>query len=247
MQSPSGVILCRCDERKVKWYLARKLAEVVEEDPLTIRLNFIPKGNGRSEYPYYTAAKQNICVVCGIADDLTKHHCVPKCFRKYFPDVYKSHCCHDIVVMCTTCHLHYESIASKFKEVIYQQHNLSFRSLGNQQDTIIDPLRLQAVKAAVALVRHGNTIPEFRIQELSLVVREYLGREFSEEDLQALCQNRRRHKVPDSNLGYLVVSQTENISEFVRMWREHFVQEMKPRYLPDHWSVEHDDAVGYNG
>ena len=29
----------------------------------------------------------------------------------------------------------------------------------------------------------------------------------------------------------------EKIEEFVKMWRAHFVQTMKPKYMPEGWSI----------
>jgi len=31
----------------------------------------------------------------------------------------------------------------------------------------------------------------------------------------------------------------EVIPEFIKMWREHFVDTMKPKYLPKNWSIDH--------
>ena len=34
-----------------------------------------------------------------------------------------------------------------------------------------------------------------------------------------------------------------DLAEFVRMWRQHFLDEMKPRFLPNTWSVDHGLVV----
>ena len=44
--APDGEILCKCDRKKVEWYLDRDLADLVKEDPLTARLKFEPSGRG---------------------------------------------------------------------------------------------------------------------------------------------------------------------------------------------------------
>jgi hypothetical protein len=44
MVAPDGEVLSNCDSKKIKWYLDRDLAEVISENPLTIRLKFEPNG-----------------------------------------------------------------------------------------------------------------------------------------------------------------------------------------------------------
>ncbi len=34
--------LCTCDEKKIRWYLKKNLATLESEDPLVIKLNFMP-------------------------------------------------------------------------------------------------------------------------------------------------------------------------------------------------------------
>lgn len=40
MLATTGDLLCYCDARKLQWYLDKGLAELVQEDPPTIRLLF---------------------------------------------------------------------------------------------------------------------------------------------------------------------------------------------------------------
>jgi hypothetical protein len=46
MVAPDGEILSNCDFKKANWYVERELAEVISNDPYTIKLRFEP--NGRS-------------------------------------------------------------------------------------------------------------------------------------------------------------------------------------------------------
>ena len=76
--SPDNQLMFRCLEKKIKWYLDRGLAELIEESPLSIRLKFEPKGKGE-RIDKLKVERNNICVVCGVTDlsILTKHHIVP--------------------------------------------------------------------------------------------------------------------------------------------------------------------------
>ena len=90
--APDGKLMCRCLEKRVNWYLNRHLAQIVDNDPLTIQLNFKPSGNGSTHQDLKTI-RENICVVCGDNNlsHLTKHHTIPYEYRRYFPDELKSH------------------------------------------------------------------------------------------------------------------------------------------------------------
>ncbi|OWR40731.1 3-5 exonuclease [Danaus plexippus plexippus] len=86
MEAPDGEVLCTCDTKKAKWYLDNKLATLIKDDPLTIRLAFEPAGRSVGEVGrYYTLVKENKCVVCGAMDSYIRKNVVPREYRKYFP------------------------------------------------------------------------------------------------------------------------------------------------------------------
>lgn len=111
MIAPDGEQLANCDRKKAMWYIERDLADIVNEEPLTIRLKFEPNGRGKDK-PYaqlyddhfYVADRENKCVVCGLDKDYSRFHVIPTLYRTHFPDELKSHRSHDIVVLCFNCH-----------------------------------------------------------------------------------------------------------------------------------------------
>ena len=66
--SPEGILMFRCNTKKVNWYLNRGLASIVSDDPLTIKLNFTPNGLGNHNKGYGLSKMHNKCVNCGIED-----------------------------------------------------------------------------------------------------------------------------------------------------------------------------------
>ena len=56
--------------------------DIVDEEPLTIRLRFEPSGRPTSEQDYYLIDKENICVVCGSAGPIVRKNVVPHEYRK---------------------------------------------------------------------------------------------------------------------------------------------------------------------
>lgn len=86
MLAPDGEPLCVCDNRKADWYVQKGLAEVVEEDPLTVRLRFEPSGRPEGVAgQYYLIVKSNVCVVCGAEDSYLRKYIVPHEYRRFFP------------------------------------------------------------------------------------------------------------------------------------------------------------------
>ena len=71
MVAPDGEVLANCNKEKVQWYLEKDLAEIICQDPLTIRLKFEPNGrknrdqNDLYDDSFYVAERENKCVVCG--------------------------------------------------------------------------------------------------------------------------------------------------------------------------------------
>ena len=81
--SPEGDIMFHCNEDKINWYLTRNLADKIS--PTAIQLRFKPNGPGHMGDHYYMSQKENKCVVCGTESQLTRHHVIPYCYRRYFP------------------------------------------------------------------------------------------------------------------------------------------------------------------
>ena len=236
MLAPDGTLLCRCHYDKVEWYVSRGLAEIVEQEPnITIQLNFEPKGMGNAGEPFYMQEKENRCVVCGAEEDLTKHHCVPACFRKCMPDEYKMNTSHDVLPVCVACHMEYEPAAQQLKEDIAKRFGIAFHPQVAKDDT-----EWKAWKSANALLRYREQIPESRIGELTQVLRDFLGKEdVTQEDLEALGdRNPYKKFVGINGHSQTIMDQIADLDEFIREWRQHFLDTMQPKFMPEHWSVD---------
>lgn len=238
MFAPDGTLLCRCNEDRAKWYLDRDLAIVTEQSPnLSIKLTFEPKGKGQSGQPFYLADKENRCVVCGTEQNLTKHHCVPRCFRKCFPGEYKFHTSHDVVPVCVPCHEKYEPFAFELKEQIARDAGFDNFHPRIAKD---DP-KNSIMKAANALRRYREQMPADRIAELEERLKDYYDVEEVTEDIidQAMAMDPLKRFSDIDNFSMAIVTQIDDLDAFIRMWRQHFVDHMKPQFLHDHWSVDH--------
>ena len=236
MTAPDGTVMCRCDEKKANWYLDRNLATVMGEKPLVIRLDFEPKGLAHSDDPYYLSVKKNICVVCGSEDalELTKHHCVPKQYRKNFPDKLKKYNSHDIVSICYKCHEDYEMIALSLKRAIAREVGIELH-VPHEYDNELRHI----TGLAYAVLEHGDKMPPERKADLIKEISDHFEKEITEEELREIAGIEIVSiDVKHVNHGKFVVEQLgdiEAIEAFVQRWRKHFVDMMKPKFLPDYW------------
>lgn len=236
IQGPDGNEMFHCNNQKALWYLNRDLVEIVSQDPPILRLKFIPNGPGHTDDVYYLTSKVNQCVVCGCQTGLNRHHVVPSLYRKHLPLYIKDHSYHDVLLLCLPCHEKYEESANVLKKEIAEELGIKLDFAGGE---LYDPTIGPIVKSAVALLRHGDKIPEPRREYLLDFVRNWCGKkEITKEDLEAASKLNAWHKNEEYiDHGQQVVAAIQDLQAFVERWREHFVNEMQPRYLPKFWHV----------
>lgn len=225
-----------CSPKKCKWYLDRNLANIIQENPIVIQLNFITNGDGRADDKYFLQELKNMCVVCGTTEKLSRHHVVPICYRRHFPEIIKDRNHYDILLVCKECHHKYETHASILKKIIAQEYDVKHAA------PVVDRKLGKVVSAAHALQKHYENIPEARREELLSILYDFYGhKNLKPEEIENAT------KIPYQSGGHtkteskLVVEKLDNINEFVRRWREHFITYTKPQYLPQHWRIDKDE------
>jgi hypothetical protein len=247
--SPEGDIMFHCNMEKIDWYLSRNLADVVQQNPYTIQLKFEPNGPGHVGDPYYLTEKKNQCVVCGVEKELTRHHVMPWCYRRYMPAHVKDHSYHDILLLCVNCHEKYEDEASKLKQEIGVEYGIPMHGRGMYYDHQI----ARVAKHAAALYRHGKMIPPERRKMLLKTVQDHYGHEdVTDDELKAAMKLESHIMGPDFiTHGEYVVQRLTDLEAFTKRWRWHFLETMDPQFMPEHWDVDRsiyreDNQPGYN-
>lgn len=235
IQAPDGQNLSRCSLKKLNWYLNNDLAELVSNDPPTIKLKFEPSGREGVNDPLLMEGKPNVCVVCGTDQDLTRHHIIPYSFIRYMKIEYKVDIIRDIFPLCRECHNEYEKKSWVKKKEIADMIGVPISGIEQEDMTRVR----RATAAAAALIKHKDKIPEKRREYLMGFVREFLGKdEVTEEDLIKT----RHHKIDDEpdfkHFSRTVASSVEDYSEFAKDWRIHFVETMNPIYMPENWKID---------
>ena len=234
---PNGLLLFRCERKKADWYLNRDLAKLVATEPnYTVQLTFTPKGQGHQGQPFYLQDRKNRCVVCGSEEDLTRHHCVPYCYRKYMPEEWARFTSHDILAVCIPCHEEYETHAFAFKQELGEQYGIPVEGIGSRYDK--DVARVRGMSNA--LIKYGSQIPEERKQEMMGIILDYVkaeGIEFTGlEDFVDLDPVNMSDYIAH---GQVVCDKVEDMAAFLSMWRQHFIDTMSPKFLPPHWDVDY--------
>jgi hypothetical protein len=233
-QGPDGRTMFHGDSEKALWYLNRGLVEVVSQSPPVLRFRFAPGGPGHAGDDYYLAGKINRCVVCGAVEGLNRHHVVPSVYRRHLPAEVKDHSHHDVLLLCLACHEKYENAANQLKAELGQEVGVPLHGLRGERDSD----RAGAVKYAIALVRHGQQIPEARKEEMRRAIAAWVGRWPISDDEVAEIAGLRCQGGADIEHGEQVIAQTGDVQAFIRRWREHFLRTMQPRFLPEHWDID---------
>ncbi|KAL9959867.1 hypothetical protein ACROYT_G033231 [Oculina patagonica] len=243
LAAPDGSRLCTLDRKKADWYIKRGIGKLTCLDPYTVQLKFEPSGRPGTEDSYYLNFKDNICVVCGSDQSYMRKNIVPHDYRRFFPLVIKANHSHDVLLMCPECHRMSAFYDDKLRRELANKYDAP---LGNATVArLIEDPELKKVKsAAKALNFAAAKLPPDRHQQLSQIVQEY----FNASDLtpemitEAATMETRRENSNFVSHGQEVVKKVRKagkLLEFEKTWRQHFLDTMRPQYLPPLWSVDH--------
>ncbi|KAL0082081.1 hypothetical protein J3Q64DRAFT_1721679 [Phycomyces blakesleeanus] len=238
--------------KKAQWYMSRKLANPHSSHAKAIQLTFEAKGQGHSADDYMVEDRVNSCVSCDARDGLTVHHVVPDMYRRWMPLVIKSKSSRDLLLLCKICHDGYEGHALKLKKQLVKKYDIALEGKG----WIQRPDYRAARKAAAALLRAPEKIPQSRIEELTTTVDSFAKGEgwtdLKWTDILSKCSELKdTFQGPDFvEHGECVVGQLmqntndrgrwPDLEEFVKQWRQHFLDHLKPKFLSSRWTVDGD-------
>lgn len=107
---------------------------------------------------------------------------------------------------------------------------------------------LKTIRSAgrALLCTKKHKIPAQRISQLENLIKNYLNKEILEENDIKMAAEIDPY-IENENFvthGKLVVdyfAQNEGILQLEKMWRMHFLQQMKPKFLPKNWSIDHQE------
>jgi len=234
--SPDGILMFVKNQHALNFYLKNNLVDKIEENKY--KLNFIPKGLG---YNGKKILRENKCVVSGDsnAELLTKHHIIPSCFRTHFPINKKDSKFQFIVLIRSDIHSKYTSIEQEYYNEIGMMYGLTDSFQTAVKDFQANNRVLK--KAITALYYFSDKIPEERAIMLRTEFEEKTGlkptQKFLKLTLEELTKKERtewfNYKSSNFSFGKKIVDKIENFEEFENLWLRHFVENAKPKFLPD--------------
>lgn len=261
--SPTGCLMFLCLEKKARWYLNRldeatgkplaveinhinpvlnSLMKLLSIKPknLKIKFQFKPKGEGSGD-KYSLGKKENRCVVSGDRDikQLTKHHITPYCYRVFMPLEYKEANSHDIVPITKEKHYAYEVEADKLKNILAKKYDAPIEG---KRD--VDHKLFYALKSARALRSSADKMPNDTASIHKETIRKYTDKKnVTQKIIDELCSTNFDKATNLKSHGEIVMQKVmlggkDSIQEFVEMWRQHFLDTTKPKYMPKHWDVK---------
>lgn len=257
---PTGIHMFTCGEKKAKWYLKNKLADIT--NPFEITLNFMPKHLDINLKDDFIKAPRNpICVVTGVNYNLQRHHIVPYCYRTFLPLEYKSRNHHDVVLINSREHAQYEVVANQFKDVLSLKYGVpTIRELGseyNDKFKYIDNKYYKPINILRSIFNGHKVLTNKqkveKLKELSdlinidaeLILTFNYIQLYKIFDELKLEHHREIEKMKNDYgneyyHGYRIVEKLkteEDIKEFIYLWRRHFITVMKPKYMPKGWNI----------
>jgi len=258
---PNGTHMFTCGEKKATWYLDRDLA--VRTDDGKIQLTFEPKGNGfESNEIFGKSVREAICVVTGIDNGLQRHHIVPYCYRTYFPEQYKSKNHHDVVLINHKKHSKYEVLATRYKDEIAREFGVKtiselnieytskLREIGKPNAIVLSTLHSifkthKKISSEVLLnklqqIADGTGIPFETVCGYNYIQLYRMYLLLKEEHEKKQYEFKEIHR-GEYDHGYHIIKKLDTekkIIEFVKLWRKHFIKTMKPKFMPNGWSVD---------
>lgn len=227
-----GTFLSKIDKKRFEWYQKKDL--VTLENDRTIRfkklINFSKK-----RHPYYLIDRPSHCFVCGETENLTKHHVVPYCFRKYFKDEFKNRSSYDIFIICHDCHHGYERIAEKIK-------NGLLRTVGKRYS--IELNNIKELHRALGYIETIDIldIPVHRRLEMLDKIQDFCSKfnieYFPFSTLHDRISNNLKELKSNKLSWCKFIVDKNDTKEIILFWRKHFIETMQPKFLPKEWEID---------
>lgn len=258
---PNGRHMFTCGEKKAQWYLDRNLAIIIGKKK--IKFTFDPKGKGFEDNEEFgRGIRETKCVVSGCKEGLQRHHIIPYCYRTYFSDEFKSKNHHDVVLINHVLHSKYEQFANIYKDEIavtfhvktINEFNINYtaklRDIGKKYAILLNAFR-------TIFICNINMSENLKLEKLHFISKETEIQYNIIKDLTYIqmyklylkiknihtteIEEFKRNYRQEYDHGYHVVKKLdteEKIENFVKLWRNHFINTMKPKYMPYGWSID---------
>lgn len=231
-----GTFMCYVAEKRAHWYVKRKLAQWV--GPQEFKLTFEPQGHGKAHLEYYQQKLDNKCVCCGSPEEekgLTRHHVVPYVFRSRLPVSYKKSNHYDVLPLCVDCHEGYETSAMVYKNELLKRYDTQIVCKPSPESQHNQKIRM----AQEILEKNKNNLLKTKTGDISKLPASRC-QELQEWASQPLLEEKEAPQFTVDGWSVIMeqVLKNNTLFEFVKSWRQHFIDNAKPQHLPQNWVVD---------
>jgi len=244
------------DAKKADWYIEKGLGTYTDNEKTRVRLKFEPKDRPQGDAgKYYLEVKDNCCVVCGKNNSYLRKYVVPHDYRKHFPEIFREHQSHDILLMCVPCHKISQAHDFALRQELAELCNAPINAKEDLKEYLNSDLH--SVKSACkALLQTKHMIPESRVSDLKRVLVSYFKTPDITNDilkqganLQTKFANSDYNPHGKKVVDYFmkIRNDYEGIIILEKMWRKNFCDTMNPKYLPALWSIDHKQEWKFKG
>lgn len=175
--------------------------------------------------------------------------------RHWMPLVIKSKSSRDLLLLCKQCHSDYEIDATTLKKQCAKRFGIPLEGKG----WVDLPEHRKARKMASALLRFSDKIPKERQLSLETDIKDFWKKTFAteivnwQETLKECSEFEDHYKGPEYiEHGQDVIQQLTqkcivnqdglefwpDLEDFIKEWRKHFLDHLKPKHMSMLWSVE---------
>lgn len=238
LYSAQGKLVGHINENQMDWYLAKGLAEKMKDTDKAraIKLNF--ETTKESKTYNLRVKRQNKCYVCSTTDNLMKFNVIPYDLKKLLPETWKSHNSLDILSLCKTCQADAMSHKDTLRNQMYDEYEVS-------KDYYVDKKKYELKTLATKILnrqahKEHNLEYELFMEEME----NKLGHVATDEELKTFAEydtsiEYKGTKSPDEYIMKQVVGEgDEQIKEFIRTWKDYFVEMMAPDDLPEDFYLD---------
>jgi hypothetical protein len=160
-------------------------------------------------------------------------------YRQHFPLEIKARSSHDIVAICVSHHVEYETVATNLKKSLFDEYQLPH----NMSAMPDDMKRQKNIRSLChALTEKRDNIPESRVAVIFEQLALLLGHIPSNDEIRELGSTKMVYNVKSPELQSAAdivktMIDKNELQQFVSMWRQHFIDVMNPQHMPLFWDI----------
>ena len=229
-----------CSEDKVNtFYLKYNVAIPLDDRTLQLKIDYDNDGN-----EYFAHRLKPSCVVCNKIDRTGGHtsnkvvRIIPTVYVKLLPIPYSEHNNMNIVRVCSAHHQQWTNYSDRYAahwtESLLGTEYIELKECAKVNDKFNSIIRLLQNRERIEL------IPMEKVESLLREVKELSGNNITLDNVHSIEQrDRSAYNTVQHERGYEMAFerylQAHSLDQFILMWRELFIEHMKPSFMDPVW------------